>query len=188
MLIFVVVSTVAIGIVLMLVRSGPRTPDQHNPRASTRRAPPAQTRRNSPASTGKPRYKSRSTGVRPTLPQSRELSGKCHIIDGDTIVIRGVKVRLAGVDAPELHQPYGQKSKWAMVGICKGQVVTAKLNGETSHDRLVGTCYLPDGRDIGAELISRGLAVDWGFFSGGKYRSLEPLGTRHRLRRPPFDR
>jgi len=180
MLIFVVLSTVAIGIVLMSVRSDPRTP--------VRRDPTAPTRRNSTAPTGTARYRSRSMGARPTLPQSRELSGKCHIIDGDTIVIRGVKIRLAGIDAPELHQPYGQKSKWAMVHLCKGQVVTAKLNGETSHDRLVGTCYLPDGRDIGAELISQGLAVDWGFFSGGKYRNLEPVGTRRRLRRPPFDR
>jgi endonuclease YncB( thermonuclease family) len=124
----------------------------------------------------------------PPLPVSREIRGKCYVIDGDTIVIKRVKVRLAGIDAPELDQPYGQKSKWAMVNICKGQVVTVKLNGETSYDRLVGTCYLPDGRDIGAELISQGLAVDYGIFSRGKYRNLEPRGTRQKLHRPPFDR
>ena len=110
-----------------------------------------------------------------------ELSGRAYVIDGDTIVIKGTKIRLAGIDAPELDQPFGQKSKWAMVELCKGHVVTAKLNGETSHDRLVGTCYLPDGRDIGAELIKRGLALDWTFHSGGKYRQLEPRGIRGKL-------
>lgn len=116
------------------------------------------------------------------------LQGKCFVIDGDTVIIKGTKIRLAGVDAPELDEPFGQKAKWAMVRICKGQVVNVDLNGETSHDRLVGTCYLPDGRDIGAELIKQGLAVDWSLFSGGKYRSFEPAGVRHRLRRYPHYR
>jgi endonuclease YncB( thermonuclease family) len=104
------------------------------------------------------------------------------VIDGDTIVIGRTKIRLAGIDAPELDQPYGQKAKWAMVGLCKGQVITAELTGETSHDRLVGTCFLPDGRDLGAELIRQGLALDWAMFSHGKYRALEPPGVRRRLR------
>ena len=65
--------------------------------------------------------------------------------------------------------------------ICKGQVITVKLNGETTHDRLVGTCYLPDGRDIGAELVKRGLALDWTHYSGGRYRQLEPRGVRRKL-------
>jgi len=117
----------------------------------------------------------------PAFPVSAELSGKCHVIDGDTIVIKRTKIRLAGIDAPELDKPFGQKSKWEMVKICKGQVITAKLNGERSHDRLVGTCHLPDGTDIGAELIRRGLALDWAKFSGGRYRHLEAPGVRNRL-------
>ena len=68
----------------------------------------------------------------PDFPEAGELKGKCYVIDGDTIVIKRTKIRLAGVDAPELDQPWGQKAKWAMVELCKGQVVTAKLNGERS--------------------------------------------------------
>lgn len=120
--------------------------------------------------------------VPPAAPTLRTLRGTCHVIDGDTLVIGRTKIRLAGIDAPELDQPYGQKAKWAMVGLCKGQVITAELTGETSHDRLVGTCYLPDGRDVGAELIRQGLALDWALFSNGKYRALEPPGVRRRLR------
>jgi len=115
--------------------------------------------------------------------QTATLKGRCYVIDGDTIIIRNTKIRLAGVDAPELDQPWGQKAKWAMVEICRGQLVTARLTGESSHDRLVGTCYLPDGRDIAAELIKLGLALDWAHYSGGMYRHLEPRGARRKLTR-----
>jgi endonuclease YncB( thermonuclease family) len=117
----------------------------------------------------------------PKIPASKQLRGRAYIIDGDTIRIGKTKVRLAGIDAPELDQPYGQKSKWAMVRICKGQSIRVELTGETSYDRLVGTCYLPDGRDIGAELIKEGLAIDGGYYSKGKYRHLEQPGMRARL-------
>lgn len=77
--------------------------------------------------------------------------------------------------------PWGQKSKWALLEICKGQTITVKLDGERSYDRLVGTCFLPDGRDIGAEIVKAGLALDLPHFSGGKYRHLEPEGARRKL-------
>lgn len=120
----------------------------------------------------------------PPFPISMMLSGRAHVIDGDTIRIGKIKVRLAGIDAPELDRPWGQKSKWEMVRICKGQDITVELTGDTSYDRLVGTCYLPDGTDIGAEIIKAGLALDGGFYSEGKYRHLEPAGIRRKLR--PF--
>lgn len=136
-----------------------------------------------PSAPARPRVKSPLYPVRslPVFPVSGKLSGKCYVIDGDTIVIQCTKIRLAGIDAPELDQPFGQKSKWEMVKICKGQVITARLTGERSHDRLVGTCHLPDGSDIGAELVRRGLALDWAMFSGGRYRHLEPPDARNRL-------
>ena len=111
----------------------------------------------------------------------RELRGRAWVIDGDTIAIQRIKIRLAGIDAPELDEPWGKKSKWEMMRLCKGQIVTAKLTGETSYDRVVGTCFLPDGRDLGAELIKAGLALDFAHFSGGKYRSLESTDLRQKL-------
>lgn len=68
-----------------------------------------------------------------------------------------------------------------MVALCKGQTITVDLDGESSHDRLVGTCFLPDGRDLAAELVKQGLALDWATFSGGKYRCFEPADARRRL-------
>lgn len=109
------------------------------------------------------------------------LSGKCWVIDGDTIVINHVHIRLAGIDAPELDHPWGQKSKWELVRLCKGQVITAHVTGELSHNRVVATCRLPDGRDLAAELVKRGLALDWSLFSGGKYRKYETADARKRM-------
>jgi endonuclease YncB( thermonuclease family) len=108
--------------------------------------------------------------------------GRAWVIDGDTIAINRIKIRLAGIDAPELNQPWGQKSKWKMVNLCKGKTIHVELSGETSYDRLVGTCYLPDGRDIGAEIIKAGLALDGSYYSKGKYLHLEPEGVRQRLK------
>ena len=108
------------------------------------------------------------------------LTGKCFVVDGDTIRIGRVNVRLAGIDAPELDHPWGQKAKWELVQLCKGQIITAQIEPEKSHDRVVATCYLPDGRDLSAEMVRRGMAIDWPKFSGGKYKYLEPDGIRQR--------
>ena len=115
------------------------------------------------------------------LPVETVLRGRCWVIDGDTIVINNIRVRLAGIDAPELDHPWGQRSKWALVQLCKGQAVTARIKPELSYDRMVAECFLPDGRDLGAELVRIGLALDWPKFSGGKYRHLEPEDARRKL-------
>jgi micrococcal nuclease len=117
----------------------------------------------------------------PPIPSSMKIKGRAWVIDGDTIVVNKVKIRLAGVDAPELDQPWGQKSKWEMVRLCKGHIITVELTGDTSYDRLVGTCYLPDGRDLGAEIVKAGLALDGWQFSEGKYRHLEHPEMRVKL-------
>jgi micrococcal nuclease len=108
-------------------------------------------------------------------------AGRCSVIDGDTIVIQGRSIRLAGVDAPELQHPWGQKAKWELVGLTKGLNVTAAVLPELSYDRVVAVCTLPDGRDLAAEMVKAGLALDWEKFSGGKYRHLEPEGVRKKL-------
>ncbi len=124
----------------------------------------------------------------PLVPDSLEIRGRAWVIDGGTIAIQRTKIRLAGIDAPEIDMPWGRNSKWAMVNICRGQIITAKLTGERSGDRLIATCYLADGRDIGAELVKRGLALDLPRFSNGLYRPFEPAGARQKLHSATFAR
>ncbi|MBZ4021065.1 hypothetical protein CKO11_01130 [Rhodobacter sp. TJ_12] len=111
----------------------------------------------------------------------RILLGKCWVVDGDTIIINKTRIRLAGIDAPEMDHPYGKKSKWVLHALCKDQVIRAELTGDTSHERVVATCYLEDGRDLSAEMVKAGYALDWSKFSGGKYRSLEVPDARKKL-------
>ncbi|MCH2076416.1 MAG: thermonuclease family protein [Rhodobacteraceae bacterium] len=80
-----------------------------------------------------------------------------------------------------MEQPYGQKAKWAMVALCKGQTVNAEIVATDDHGRHVAKCTLPDERDLSAELVKQGLALDWRKFSGGVYRDLEPQGVRKKL-------
>ncbi|MET0599857.1 MAG: thermonuclease family protein [Mesorhizobium sp.] len=96
-------------------------------------------------------------------------------------MIKGIHIRLAGIDAPELDHPWGRQSKWALIHLCKGHTVTARFKpDELSHNRRVAECFLPDGRDLAAELVRIGLALDWPTFSGGKYRHLEPEDVRRK--------
>ena len=117
-----------------------------------------------------------ATPSRPT-----EIRGRARIIDGDTIVIRDTRIRLAGIDAPELEHPWGKKSKFALIALCKGREVVAEVTGDLSHGRLVARCRLCDGTDLAAELVKQGLALDWASFSGGGYKHLEPHGIRKKL-------
>jgi len=109
------------------------------------------------------------------------LSGTVRVVDGDTIVIQKTQVRLFGVDAPEINHPYGQKAKWALVSLCKGQTVQAEITEQDDYGRTVARCYLQDGRDVSAEMVKLGLAIDWPKFSGGIYRELEMPDARKKL-------
>lgn len=111
----------------------------------------------------------------------QELRGRVWVIDGDTIDIGGTRIRLSGIDAPEMDHPYGKNAKWTLVNLCKGQEVRAVFDGNLSHDRTVATCYLSDGRDLSAEMVRAGMAIDWRKFSGGKYAGLEVPGIRKKL-------
>lgn len=109
------------------------------------------------------------------------LCGKAWVVDGDTIDVAGVRLRLFGIDAPEMEHPFGKKAKWAMQRLCKGHDVRAEIVDQDAHGRTVAKCFLPDGRDLSAELVRQGLALDWPKFSGGAYAALEQPGVRKKL-------
>ena len=115
------------------------------------------------------------------LPPKPVLQGSAYVVDGDTLVIQKTRIRLFGVDAPELNHPYGNTAKWALVALCKGQNVRAELSEQDIHGRTVARCYLQDGRDLSAEMVKVGLAIDWTKFSKGEYLSLEVPDVRKKL-------
>ncbi|MCO4776022.1 MULTISPECIES: thermonuclease family protein [Lentibacter] len=114
-------------------------------------------------------------------PKHTVLEGAAFVVDGDTILIMKTQIRLFGIDAAEMNHPYGKKAKWALVDLCNGQCIRAEIMSEDNHGRTVAKCFLPDGRDLSAEMVKLGLAIDWPKFSGGIYRDMEVEGVRNKL-------
>lgn len=74
-----------------------------------------------------------------------------------------------------------------MIDLVNGRRVRCELNGEKTHDRFVGVCYLDD-QDIGAAVIKAGLALDCPRFSGGRYKDLETAKAQQRIMLPGYCR
>ena len=112
------------------------------------------------------------------------LSGRVvSIHDGDTITIlqnkTQIKVRLFGIDAPELKQPYGKKSKQFLANLIAGEVVEVEENGKDRYKRTIGTVYL-NGKDINAQMVANGYAWAYRKFSK-KYTPQESQAKKQRL-------
>jgi ATP-dependent hsl protease ATP-binding subunit hslU len=112
------------------------------------------------------------------------LSGKVvSIHDGDTITVlqdkQQVKVRLFGIDAPELKQPYGKKSKRFLANLIAGEVVEVEENGKDRYKRTIGTFYL-NGKDINAQMVENGYAWAYRKFSK-KYTAQESKARKQGL-------
>ena len=64
--------------------------------------------------------------------------------DGDTITVLSQnnvqhKIRLANIDAPELGQPFGQKSKQVLSDFVYNYPVYIKEHGQDRYGRVIGT-------------------------------------------------
>ena len=146
---------------------------KHKP--NTNFTPQSITRKFSRNPNNSPKLKTNETEKFPAI------TGKCHVVDGDTIHIGKHKIRLAGINAPELDEPYGQQAKWALVKLCKGKIITAYPDGEKSYERIVATCFLDDGSDLAAEMVKMELALDIPMFPNADYRHLETPNSRRKL-------
>ena len=85
----------------------------------------------------------------------------CH--DGDTCTVisdsgQRLTIRLHGVDAPELDQPYGAQARLLINSLVAGQRVEVKPTGNLSYGRTVADIVLPSGRDVGTTLVASGAA------------------------------
>lgn len=97
-----------------------------------------------------------------------------YVHDGDTFYLKGVKepIRIWGIDAPEIGDPGGAKSKGALKRLALGKSVRCVKMDRDHYNRIVAKCFLSDGRDIAAELVKRGHAFDMPRYSGGYYKRM----------------
>jgi micrococcal nuclease len=101
------------------------------------------------------------------------LTGQVTLVrDGDTIVVGGMPIRLNGLAAPEGDEPGGAEATNAMQQLVLGRELRCELDGERTHDRCVGVCYL-DGTDVSEVMVHRGVARDCPRFSQGRYAEAE---------------
>ena len=96
-----------------------------------------------------------------------ELSGRPRVVDGDTIYVGGVEVRLHGVDAPEGPQtcladgeqwPCGRQATQALAGLIGGRGVACDQRDRDAYGRVVAACRR-DGLDVNAWLVENGWAL-----------------------------
>ncbi|KAL4854604.1 Succinoglycan biosynthesis protein ExoI [Chlorella vulgaris] len=96
-----------------------------------------------------------------------------RISDGDTLSLLGSRIRLRGVDAPELAQtcldasgsayPCGEVSRDALRAKVGDSSIDCRQEDQDQYGRVVAVCYLPlsDGSslDLNGWLVQQGLAV-----------------------------
>ena len=91
--------------------------------------------------------------------------------DGDTLRLStGVIVRLWGIDAPELLQPYGAEAKAKLSGLVLAKNLRLEIRGRDRYGRTLGVLWL-GRRNVNQFMIVNGLA--W------HYRRYAPCARAH---------
>lgn len=84
-----------------------------------------------------------------------------NVHDGDTLTIlverKQVRVRLLEIDAPELKQAFGRKSKDSLAKMCAGKTAQVESTSKDRYGRVLGwaTC---DSKNANAEQVRHGMA------------------------------
>ncbi len=82
------------------------------------------------------------------------------VTEGDSISVaregKSVRVRLFGIDCPEMNQKYGREAKEVARELAFGKVVSVESKGKDRYGRTVGRVKLPSGKSLSRELIRAG--------------------------------
>ena len=102
-----------------------------------------------------------------------DVTGPAKVIDGDTIVVAGERIRLEGIDAPELRQEctaYGQpwacgqtSAEWLKEHVGARQVECVG-HARDRYGRRLAVCYV-GGESINERLVREGWALDYRRYS-----------------------
>jgi micrococcal nuclease len=94
---------------------------------------------------------------------AQKFSGKViGITDGNTITVlrdrTPIKIRLQGIDCPELGRDFGSRAQRVTSELSSGQVVKVKAQGLDRYGRTLAGVFLPEGRSLNQELVRQGFA------------------------------
>ncbi len=122
----------------------------------------------------------------PKVPKT--LIGLARVLDGDTIEIRGITLRLAGVDAPEVQQtcrtdagntwPCGATAKDKLRSKIGMGTVSCEARGRDRYGRVMATCATA-GEELNAWLVREGWALSYVPF-GDRFRREEDDARKYR--------
>lgn len=107
------------------------------------------------------------------------VTGIPTVTDGDTLQIRGVKVRLYGIDAPESSQTCtragktygcGREAAFALADLVRNKTVTCVKKDTDRYGRLVGICTV-GSTEINRWLVTQGWALPYLQYGGSLYSS-----------------
>jgi endonuclease YncB( thermonuclease family) len=121
-----------------------------------------------------------------TSVHAEELIGRViKVNDGDTLTLsiegrRPIKVRLAGIDAPEYDQPYGKAARQALSVLVFGQTVRVTVYSRDDYGRIVAAVDL-SGQDVETNLVERGAA--WVYRRYNRNPRLVELETQAKVAR-----
>lgn len=97
------------------------------------------------------------------------------VIDGDTVIINETHIRIANIDAPELHGKCDAEDRLALVAkrrmqslmrldvtIKPGDPIDGRLTDRYGRTLATLTVVTPEGnKDVGSIMIAEGLARPW---------------------------
>lgn len=105
---------------------------------------------------------------------AQTVSGAPHVVDGDSLRVGGVTVRLHAIDAPELRQtctrdgkewPCGREAAATLRALINGRPVWCALRDlDRLYNRWVMACRV-SGTDINAVMVESGMALAYRRFS-----------------------
>jgi micrococcal nuclease len=78
-----------------------------------------------------------------------------YTIDGDTIRMGADRIRLRGIDTPELNEPNGQAARQRLEDLLKAGSIRIVPHGQDVYGRTVADVYV-DGRNVAEVLDQEG--------------------------------
>ena len=104
---------------------------------------------------------------------SKTIFGKARIIDGDTIHIKSNKIRLHGIDAPEIKQTCkidnqnwycGKQSTKELKNLINNQKVECNVNDVDRYNRYIAICFVNE-ININQWMVKNGWAIAYRYYS-----------------------
>ena len=113
------------------------------------------------------------------------LYGMPYVIDGDTIDIEGTRIRLHGIDAPELNQTCsdgfgGKDAAEHLRSLIAQQPVRCERHDIDRYGRIVAICFNAIGDDLNELMVRDGYAYAYAVYSQ-KYLRAEQVARAAKL-------